>query len=111
MNREASHGLIGKFVYLYYLRHRGILSDRKLEKWSIAQQDLFSRNATLKAFRAVNEELQEWLNGSVFQLGDGALSHISQPQLRLAAGMFAGDAIGGQLHLDFQAYDFSHIPI
>ncbi|HTD65970.1 MAG TPA: N-6 DNA methylase, partial [Candidatus Limnocylindria bacterium] len=111
MNREASHGLIGKFVYLYYLRHRGILSDRKLEKWSIAPQDLFSRNATLKAFRAVNDELQGWLNGSVFQLGDEALSNISQAQLRLAAGVFAGDSASGQLHLDFQAYDFSHIPI
>jgi hypothetical protein len=111
MPRQASHGLIGKFVYLYYLRHRGILSDRKLEKWSISPQDLFSRNATLKAFRAANEELQEWLNGSVFQLGDEALSNISQAQLRLASSVFAGDSVGGQLHLDFQAYDFSHIPI
>jgi N-6 DNA Methylase len=111
MSREASHGLIGKFVYLYYLRHRDILSDRKLEKWGVDSSDLFSRNATVKAFREVNEQLQDWLNGSVFQLADDALTNLSQAQLREVAGVFRGDAPHGQLHLDFQAYDFSHIPI
>jgi hypothetical protein len=111
MTREASHGLIGKFVYLYYLRHRDILSDRKLEKWGVDPSDLFSRNATLKAFREVNEQLQAWLNGSVFQLADGALTNLSQAQLQKVAGVFRGDSPNGQLHLDFQAYDFSHIPI
>jgi hypothetical protein len=111
MTREASHGLIGKFVYLYYLRHRDILSDRKLEKWRINSADLFSRNATLRAFREVNEQLQSWLNGAVFQLADDALINLSQSQLRQVAEVFCGDSPNGQLHLDFQAYDFSHIPI
>ena len=111
MPREASHGLIGKFVYLYYLRHREILSDRKLEKWGVEPGDLFGRNATLKAFQTVNEQLQEWLNGSVFKLGEDSLAKISQAQLRLVAGVFSGDTAEGQLHLDFRAYDFSHIPI
>ncbi len=111
MPREASHGLIGKFVYLHYLRDREILSPRKLEKWGVEPGDLFGRNATLKAFRAVNDQLQEWLNGSVFKLGEDSLSNISQAQLRLVAGIFNGDAAEGQLHLDFRAYDFSHIPI
>ena len=35
---RSSHGLIGKFVYLYYLRHRNILSDRKLAKWGLEKQ-------------------------------------------------------------------------
>ncbi|MFT3870092.1 MAG: N-6 DNA methylase [Nibricoccus sp.] len=111
MPRDTSHGLIGKFVYLYYLRHREILSDRKLKKWGVDPSDLFSRNATLKAFRTVNDQLQEWLNGSVFKLGEDSLANISQAQLRLVAGVFSGDAATGQLHLDFRAYDFSHIPI
>lgn len=111
VSREASHGLIGKFVYLYYLRHRDILSNRKLEKWGLDAADLFTRNATLKAFRAVNDQLQTWLNGSVFQLADDALTNLSQAQLRLVAGVFCGDSPHGQLHIDFQAYDFSHIPI
>ncbi|MBN1508335.1 MAG: N-6 DNA methylase [Sedimentisphaerales bacterium] len=112
VSRQASHGLIGKFVYLYYLRHRDFLSDRKLKKnWGIEPSDLFSRRATLKAFRAVNDELQRELNGSVFQMGDDALASITQSQLRLVAGVFRGDAPAGQLHLDFEAYDFAHIPI
>ena len=111
VSREASHGLIGKFVYLYYLRHRDILSNRKLEKWGLDLSDLFSRNATLKAFRSLNDQLQDWLNGSVFQLGDDALATITQAQLRLVAGVFRGDAPSGQLHLDFEPYNFSHIPI
>ncbi len=109
--REASHGLIGKFVYLYYLRHRDFLSDRKLKNWGIDPSGLFSRRATLKVFRAVNEELQKELNGSVFQMGDDALARVTQPQLRLVAGVFCGDTPAGQFHLDFEPYDFSHIPI
>lgn len=111
LDRVASHGLIGKFVYLRYLRDRDILSDRKLVKWEIAPDDVFSRNATLKGFRALNTQLQDWLNGSVFRLGDEALANVSQAQLRLVAGVFCGDSPAGQMHLDFRAYDFSHIPI
>lgn len=111
VSREASHGLIGKFVYLYYLRHRDFLSDRKLKNWGIDPSTLFSRHATLRAFHAVNNELQRELNGSVFQMGDDALTNVTQAQLRLVAGVFRGDAPTGQLHLDFEAYDFSHIPI
>jgi hypothetical protein len=110
VTREASHGLIGKFVYLYYLRHRNILSNRKLDKWGVNPEALFSRNATLKAFRQVNNELQEWLNGAVFQLGEDALRNLTQEQLRAVAGVFCGDSPEGQFSL-FQAYDFSHIPI
>lgn len=111
LDRVASHGLIGKFVYLRYLRDRDILSPRKLAKWDIAPNDVFSRNATLKGFRALNAQLQDWLNGSVFRLGDEALANVSQSQLRLVARVFCGDSPAGQMHLDFRAYDFSHIPI
>jgi hypothetical protein len=110
VTREASHGLIGKFVYLYYLRHRKILSNRKLEKWGVNPEAIFSRNATLKAFRQINKELQDWLNGAVFQLGEDALFNLTEEQLRLVAGVFCGDSPEGQFSL-FQAYDFSHIPI
>ena len=111
MHAAASHGLIGKFVYLYYLRHRGILSDPKLNGWALLPRELFTRHATLKAFRIVNAGLQSWLNGSVFQLGDDALADVTADQLRMVASVFAGDTPGGQLHLDFQAYDFAQIPI
>lgn len=114
MGRNASHGLIGKFVYLRYLRHRGILSDKKLSKWEIDPEQLFSKNATLKAFHKVNDELQEWLNGSVFSLGEDAVSRISADQLKLVARVFAGDSPIGMDEIQttlFASYDFSHIPI
>ena len=108
MNRDLTHALIGKFVYLRYLRDRNILSDRKLSKWNIAPEDVFSRKPTLEAFKDVNCRLNDWLNGAIFPL---PIDAISAPQLELIAGVFSGDTPQGQLHLDFQAYDFSYIPI
>jgi len=111
LDRDASHALIGKFVYLKYLRDRGILSDRKLARWRIDPDSIFSRNATLRSFWAVNDELDNWLNGAVFPLEPRRRSAISQRQVRQIAGFFSGDTADGQLHLRFQAYDFSFIPI
>ncbi|MEO8497670.1 MAG: hypothetical protein ABI614_21605, partial [Planctomycetota bacterium] len=114
MDRSASHGLIGKYVYLNYLRDRGILSDKKLAKWEIDPDQLFSKSATLKAFRKVNDELQDWLNGSVFSLGEDAVSKITADQLKLVARVFNGDSPTGMEDIQttlFAAYDFSHIPI
>lgn len=111
LSSRTSHTLIGKFVYLYYLRDRDILSDRKLAKWNIAPESLFTRNATLRSFWAVNQRLDKWLNGAVFPLGPEAQSSIRPTHVKRVAGIFAGDAPAGQLHLDFQAYDFSFIPI
>lgn len=108
MTRDMAHALIGKFVYLRYLRDRKILSDRKLAKWGINPEDVFSRNANLGAFRDVNRCLDEWLNGSIFPLEP---DNIELPHLQLVASVFSGDLPQGQLHLDFQAYDFSFIPI
>jgi hypothetical protein len=114
VGRRASHGLIGKFVYLRYLRDREILSNKKLAKWSINPDHLFTATATLKAFRQVNDELQGWLNGAVFSLGDAELSHITEPQLQLVAGVFRGGSPVGKDEFQpslFDAYNFSHIPI
>ncbi len=95
-------------MYLRYLRDRKILSDRKLLKWGIGPADVFSRKAKLGAFRDVNRRLDDWLNGAIFPLETSA---IRSSQLQLVAGVFSGDSPHGQLHLDFQPYDFSFIPI
>lgn len=113
MNRKASHGLIGKFVYLRYLRDRNILSPKKLQNWTIDPKHVFTGSATLKAFRKVDNELQKWLNGSVFTLGNVELSEVTQDQLRLVAEVFQGGSLKGK-YLQrslFDVYDFSHIPI
>jgi hypothetical protein len=108
LTREHAHALIGKFVYLRYLKDRGILSDRKLAKWQINPQDIFSHRATLTAFRELNARLEDWLNGSVFPIPDNA---ITADSLKLVANVFSGGTPQGQLALDFQIYDFSFIPI
>jgi hypothetical protein len=108
LNRAVSHALIGKFVYLKYLKDRKILSDGKLEEWHINPVDVFSRKATLKAFRDLNSRLDNWLNGAIFPF---EIDAIHSSHLRLVAGVFSGDSPQGQLHLDFQPYDFSFIPI
>jgi hypothetical protein len=111
-NPRVSHALIGKYVYLQYLRHRSILSDRKLDKWGLEETQIFGRRAQVSAFWQVVQELDNWLNGSVFPLQSSGAGRPKQEHIRKVAGTFAGDdPASGQLSLDFDAYDFSFIPI
>lgn len=112
---EVSHALIGKYVYLHYLRHRNILSDRKLDGWGLPASSVFGRSASVKGLSAVVERLDEWLNGGVFPIQFGTTGAPTDDHVQHVAAMFAGDEPSEtgdwQLHLDFQAYDFSYIPI
>ncbi len=115
LRKEISHALIGKYVYLHYLRDRGILSPKKLGRWNIEPSSVFGRGATLDGVCAVIERLDEWLNGSVFPLDFTGKHAPKQDHLRYVAGVFKGDEVteagDRQLSLDFQAYNFSFIPI
>ena len=115
LKRETSHALIGKYVYLHYLRDRGILSPRKLDRWGIEESSIFGREATIDGVCAVIEQLDDWLNGSVFPLDFDGGNAPQQKHLQCVAGVFDGDEVtpagDRQLSLDFRAYDFSYIPI
>ena len=111
VSREVSHALIGKFVYFRYLRDRNILSDRKLAKWGIAPESVFSRHATVESFLLLDQWTHDWLNGSIFPLNPETLSSIAPSLFQQVAGAFMGDTVDGQLHLDFEPYNFSFIPI
>jgi len=65
----------------------------------------------LTAFKETFAQLDNWLNGSVFPLDWTRKNAPQQHHLRKVAGVFAGDTLGGQLHLPFNAYDFSVIPV
>jgi len=110
-----SHALIGKYVYLHYLRDRGILSPRKLERWGIDKLAVFGRNASVEGLVAVVAKLDEWLNGNVFPLDFGKRGAPKDEHVSWVAAVFSGDEFSEsgeqQLHLDFLAYDFSYIPI
>jgi len=110
-NRDISHALIGKFVYFRYLRDRLILSDRKLAKWDIKPESVFSRQADLDSFLLLDQKTHDWLNGSIFPLSLDMLSSIQPTLFQQVASVFAGDTVDGQLHLNFEPYDFSFIPI
>ncbi|MDD4017594.1 MAG: N-6 DNA methylase [Kiritimatiellae bacterium] len=108
LDRQHANALIGKYVYLLYLRDRGILSVRKLAKWGIRREDLFGCRPTLQAFWDVTEQLDGWLNGSVFPLPRDA---VRLEHLQLVANVFMGGSADGQLAFDLGLYDFSSIPI
>ncbi|MCH8314824.1 MAG: N-6 DNA methylase [Planctomycetes bacterium] len=115
MKRKTSHALIGKYVYLHYLRDRDILSTKKLAKFGVDRSSVFGHKATIDGLQAVVEHLDEWLNGSVFPLQFSGKNAPTEKHLRCVAGVFSGDEVSEigdrQLSLDFEAYDFSHIPI
>jgi methylase of polypeptide subunit release factors len=112
LHKETALALIGKYVYLRYLRDRDILSDHKFEEWGLSPASVFGRKATLAGLRAVVRGLEEWLNGDVFPLELTGSRAPGPEHIRRVAGAFVGDdPIGGQMHLDFEAYDFSHIPV
>jgi hypothetical protein len=109
-NRALSHSMIGKFVYLRYLRQRNILSDAKLKEWDISYDEAFGQHARLGTFAELVQRLDEWLNGSVFPLSRAKIQEFGAERLRTVASVFQGGTAQGQLPL-FDIYDFSLIPI
>jgi len=110
-DRTLAHSMIGKFVYIHYLRQRQILSDTRFEKWGIDPLHIFSHSAQLNSFLRLVEHIDEWLNGSVFPLSASKIHQFGADRLRKVASVFQGQEAGtGQLPL-FDIYDFSFIPI
>lgn len=115
LQRDSSHAVIGKYVYLHYLRDRGILSLNRLERFKVQHDAVFGPNATAKGLHAVSEELDKWLNGEVFPIDFRTRNAPRDEHISRIAATFNGDEPlddkHWQLHLDFKAYDFSYIPI
>ena len=111
----TSHALIGKYVYLSYLRDRGILSPRKLESWGIVENEVFGASASVSKLKRVITKLEGWLNGKIFPLSFSGPNAPKSDHVKIVAGVFNGDDVlpsgERQLSLDFKAYDFSFIPI
>jgi hypothetical protein len=88
---------------------------RKLDGWGLREQDVLGRTARLASVVKLSKHLETWLNGKIFPIDFKAKAAPSQEHLTWVAGTFAGDEVGErgyrQLSFDFQAYDFSYIPI
>lgn len=109
LSPRLAHSLIGKYVYLRYLRNRKILSDDKFSDFGISPESVFSRNAKLSSVRLLVRYVDEWLNGSIFPINWSA--GVRAEHVRLVAATFFGDdPASGQGSL-FEKYDFSYIPV
>jgi hypothetical protein len=113
VKRRTSHYLIGRFVYLHFLRARRILSDPWLINEAGVQPDaVFSGNATKAAFRKLSKCVEATFNGKIFPIAWGSPHAPDAEAVNKVARVFAGDdVLSGQLHLPFTAYDFSIIPV
>ncbi|HMH09606.1 MAG TPA: N-6 DNA methylase [Candidatus Nitrosopolaris rasttigaisensis] len=111
---EVAHALIGKYVYIRYLRDRNILTDQWLQEHKIALNDVLSHRATVDGLRTLIEVLDDHLNGSIFPL-DFTHIDLTDEVVSLVASVFKGDQLlpGNlrQLSLDFEVYDFEYIPV
>jgi type I restriction-modification system DNA methylase subunit len=106
---EHAHTLIGKYIYLKYLRDRDILSNRRLSDARVREEDILSSAAQKEKLYQLEEYLNEFLNGSVFPLPSG--NDIQTKHVQKTASVFKGsDPKSGQQVL-FDIYDFSYVPI
>jgi hypothetical protein len=106
------HALIGKYVYIRYLYDRGILSEEFLAENGLTLDTVLGRNSTLAGLLHLTEVLERRFNGAIFPLPPNIDTVLSDEIVSLVASTFKGDdPVSGQLHLDFEAYDFSYIPV
>ncbi|MBX3460769.1 MAG: N-6 DNA methylase [Planctomycetes bacterium] len=110
-NRSVAHALIGKFVYLYYLRHRNILSDKLLSEWQLSWSEVSGSTIQVGKFEVLCDKVDSFLNGTVFPIAKSTLRKVGTTILKKVAGIFSGDSSKGQKYLSFSHYDFSFIPI
>ena len=109
---EVAHALIGKYIYIRYLRDRKILSDEWLRQHNIDRDHVLGRYATVEGLQTLVSVLESWLNGNIFPLDFNDLTDTYVSQV---AAVFMGDQLFSknlsQLSLDLQIYDFEYIPI
>lgn len=117
LSARVAHAIIGKFIYLSYLRSRNILSDKwirrdaKLDPAAVFDGVSFRPTLTLVAFRQLVRAVEDRFNGLLFPISWGGPYRPDAAAVRLIARVFAGEEATGQMHLAFRAYDFSRIPV
>lgn len=115
---EVAHALIGKYVYISYLRDHRILSDEWLAQQRIAPNSVFTAHATVPSLRRLTEALEVRFNGKIFPIEFRKENTLKDEHVSWVASVFCGAEIIDtapdivrQLHLPFKAYDFQYIPV
>ena len=111
LSKEIAHNLIGKYIYIRYLKDRNILSTEWLEQQNISLDAVLGREATVNGLRQLVTALEDRFNGGVFPLLFKGSQAPTDASVRYVANIFAGDEPNGQLEFDFYVYDFAFIPI
>lgn len=112
---ETAHALIGKYVFLHYLRQRNILSDTWLHEQGLEWKAVASRYATRSNLQNLLQALSDF-NGQIFPI-DFDDPKLHDNHIATVASVFCGDKPEDednqiwQLHLGFKAYDFQYIPV
>ncbi len=119
LHDRVAHALIGKYIYLRYLRDRGILTNKWLAQHKIKSEEVFSLSATVNGLQRLVDALETQVNGKVFPLDFQEEKELQDNHIALVASVFLGSEIVDQdapeivqqLYLDFKAYAFEYIPI
>ena len=118
---EQAHTLLGRMLFICYLRDRGIISGDFFAKSDAPGNiDSLYKLFTLcepgeacKIFQRLSHNLHDDFNGSLFSHANhaGALN-LRDEHIPILGSFLSGDDVNsGQLALGFPAYDFSLIPI
>lgn len=111
ITRPVAHSIIGKYIYIYYLHERNILSNAWLEENGINLDEVLSRKTSSKTLQKLIQLLDSRFNGGLFPFDFKELGHKGDEIVRFTASIFKGDQVSGQQTLDFKFYDFSCIPV
>ncbi|MDM8528675.1 N-6 DNA methylase [Anaerolineales bacterium HSG24] len=120
LSNIVAHALIGKYVYLRYLRDCNVLDDEWLAEQGFHEDEIFSHHATVSALKKLIIALDAKINGTVFPIDfdDNSLEdkHVAWVAIIFSGGKFINKVSNlsdeiVQLHLQFQAYDFRYIPV
>lgn len=118
LSANVAHALTGKYVYLNYLKSRGVLTDEWMEQQGVNPKDIFSTDANVASLRRLVEVLEKRFNGKVFPLDFDGEKSLLDKHVSWVASVFSGSQVVAtapqsvhQLCFPFRAYDFRYIPV
>ena len=91
LQRPIAQALIGKYIYIQYLREREILSDQWLSDSGVDVENVLGRNATVTELKKLVDKLEERFRGDVFPLDFDSIP--SDESVSIVASIFKGDEL------------------
>lgn len=106
----VAHSLIGKYIYIRYLRDRGIITDSWLSSVNISIDRVLGVNTDVKDLVKLTDALQTRFSGQIFPIDFNRMDAPTDNDVSFVASVFRGDH-ENRLSFGFDLYDFSYIPI